>query len=473
MEQTEKKQVHYKRIENISAYVQKLAKDGANLIIAAKWARIMARRGTLGEKVISWSVTGDGDLIMEKEAEVGQDAETGENDWIATKIRKDGSVVVDEYGNKNEWIISDTVFWQKYRQDQEHPGYYVPVGVSQTFLRLPEAITLSQWGEESMRVDAGGYINVTEKNNIYVISQRDFEDTYEIEQDHLLAEVIFDMEEMSARIFTALTELGDYHFKVPDCPVTYNGDDMDYAVRLYREWFYEYPFRRVREEVGRLLIEHTSIDFLSQGNAYTVHEAIGDYYLSQDNAKFALAMYDFAYRTVGPSNYSYLKKWTMLLKMAEVMDTKFSGREEDTLRLLEQLFEMLECYEDVKEAPRYRVKAVAMKAMVLEKMEKGRGYEFLNQERQTFEWEQPSFYLFQICMELAEAFQAYEELGRYFLELAKKNSEILPGLALVDAEHDRWAFSEEEIENSKELRKKLQDCYQRLMRLSYAYGYKK
>ena len=124
MEQTEKKQVHYKKIKNISAYVQKLAKDGASLIIAKKWARIMARRGTPGEKVVSWSVTGDGDLIMEKEAEVGQDAETGENDWIATKIRKDGSVLVDEYGNKNEWIISDTVFWQKYRQDQEHPGYY-------------------------------------------------------------------------------------------------------------------------------------------------------------------------------------------------------------------------------------------------------------------------------------------------------------------------------------------------------------
>ena len=113
MEQTEKKQVHYKKIENISAYVQKLAKDGASLIIAEKWARIMARRGTPGEKVVSWSVTGDGDLIMEKEAEVGQDAETGENDWIATKIRKDGSVLVDEYGNKNEWIISDTVFWGK------------------------------------------------------------------------------------------------------------------------------------------------------------------------------------------------------------------------------------------------------------------------------------------------------------------------------------------------------------------------
>ena len=62
MEQTEKKQLHYKKIENISAYVQKLAKEGANLIIAKKWTRIMARKGTPGEKVISWSVAADGDL---------------------------------------------------------------------------------------------------------------------------------------------------------------------------------------------------------------------------------------------------------------------------------------------------------------------------------------------------------------------------------------------------------------------------
>ena len=58
-----------------------------------------------------------------------------------------------------------------------------------------------------MRVDAGGYINVTDKNNIYVISQRDFEDTYEIEQDNLLAEVIFDMEEMSVRFLRHIWSL--------------------------------------------------------------------------------------------------------------------------------------------------------------------------------------------------------------------------------------------------------------------------
>ena len=114
-----------------------------------------------------------------------------------------------------------------------------------------------------------------------------------------------------------------------------------------------------------------------------------------------------------------------------------------------------------------------MKAMVLEKLEKRRGYELLNQERQTFKWEKPSFRLFQICLELAEAFHEYEELGRYFLQLAKKNSEILPRLVLVNAEHDRWAFSEDEIENSEELREKLRNCYHRLPNISYMYGHKK
>ena len=87
-----------------------------------------------------------------------------------------------------------------------------------------------------------------------MISQRDFEDTCKMRQ--CLAEVIFDVEEISARIFTAHMELGDHHFKVPDCPVTYNGDDKDYIeVRLYREWFYEYPFRRVGEACPTVVVQ--------------------------------------------------------------------------------------------------------------------------------------------------------------------------------------------------------------------------
>lgn len=60
------------------------------------------------------------------------------------------------------------------------------------------------------------------------------------------------------------------------------------------------------------------------------------------------------------------------MKMADVLETRFTGREEETLRVLEQLFKILEQYSKEKEASLYRVKAVALKAMVLEKQEKER-----------------------------------------------------------------------------------------------------
>ena len=50
MEQTEKKQLHYKKIENISAYVQKLAKEGANLIIAKNGRVLWQGREHLAKK---------------------------------------------------------------------------------------------------------------------------------------------------------------------------------------------------------------------------------------------------------------------------------------------------------------------------------------------------------------------------------------------------------------------------------------
>ena len=132
------------------------------------------------------------------------------------------------------------------------------------------------------------------------------------------------------------------------------------------------PYDSVSKEVGRLLSKHISINFLSQGSAYMFQEAIGDYYLSENNAKFALTMYELTYHLIGPGNYSYLKKWTLLLKMADVLETRFTGREEETLRVLEQLFKIFEQYSKENEASLYRVKAVALKAMVLEKQEKER-----------------------------------------------------------------------------------------------------
>ena len=85
--------------------------------------------------------------------------------------------MIDEYGNKNEWIIDDTTFKKKYEVDIENPMLFKPKGGPQIFVEIPDNIILEQWGSE-MNIEKGGYINITNVDDMYGISKRDFEDTY-------------------------------------------------------------------------------------------------------------------------------------------------------------------------------------------------------------------------------------------------------------------------------------------------------
>lgn len=272
--------------------------------------------------------------------------------------------------------------------------------------------------------------------------------------------------EISNSLQEAFDILGVYQFEVPPCPVVYTGDDREYMVKLNREWYYEYPHPKVGEAVGKLLIEHVSPDFLSQGSIYNFHELIGDYYLSEGNTKYALAMYDFAYHTIAPSNYADLKRWNLQLKMADILYTKMEGRQEDALQILKKV------YEEVKQemssgsdTTLYLQYATALLAEVLETTEKGQGYEFLCSERSVFESKQPSFYLFCIELELAAKFLEYEDLCMYFLKMAQKHRTLLSGFTLVNEKYDQWLFSgtEREILHSDEIRTRLEKCRENLL----------
>lgn len=45
------------------------------------------------------------------------------------------------------------------------------------FVEISDNITLNQWGSD-MDIAKGGFINITDENDMYGISARDFEDTY-------------------------------------------------------------------------------------------------------------------------------------------------------------------------------------------------------------------------------------------------------------------------------------------------------
>ena len=177
MSENRKYSVEYKKIVDLEAYVQEMINNGAQILVREKTARIAARPGVPGkEKIISWSVDADGNPVMEKEAVVSAD-ESGTPDWVAAKIDSQGNIIVDSNGHTNQWIINAAAFCRKYEAVLEQPGVYKPVGGPQKFVRLSEGIHIVQWGKE-WNVDAGGYINITNPDDMYVISGRDFDDAY-------------------------------------------------------------------------------------------------------------------------------------------------------------------------------------------------------------------------------------------------------------------------------------------------------
>ena len=145
-------------------------------VVAVKFARVLARRGVEGEEVISYSQNG----IVEKVATVSEDPETKETGWVLTKLDENGEVLVDEFGHKNEWIVDAGTFARKYDLDEtKKESVYKPKGGPQIFVPIVMDVILEQWGSE-MKIEAGGWLNITNPDDIYGISQRDFEDTYKI-----------------------------------------------------------------------------------------------------------------------------------------------------------------------------------------------------------------------------------------------------------------------------------------------------
>ena len=154
--------------------------DSGDLVpfLAIKYGKVRARRGLLGEVVNTYTDGG----ILERENMVEVDSVTGRMGWVLTKCNADGEVIIDEYGNKNEWIMSDSSFCEEYQLDSSLDGVYKSVDGPQLFVQVLTDITMVQ-GDKEMNIEAGGFINITDMEHCYGISDRDFDDTYRVLED--------------------------------------------------------------------------------------------------------------------------------------------------------------------------------------------------------------------------------------------------------------------------------------------------
>ena len=169
----------YKSVD-VYQYVKDGLESGKMIPIKAeKYTRIIARVGVVGEKVISWNVDEAGNPIEEVVEEVKLDSKTGNPGWVVTKTSENGDIIIDNNGHDNSWIISDTNFRKKYEIENEELGLFKPTGGIQTFVRISENITFPKWGS-AMKIAVGGYLNITNLDDIYGVSKRDFDDTYRI-----------------------------------------------------------------------------------------------------------------------------------------------------------------------------------------------------------------------------------------------------------------------------------------------------
>lgn len=152
----------FKRVEDIIQYVkERLAKGELTVEEAAKFARIQARQGRVGEEVVT--VTANG--LEETKNTVKLDEKTGEPGWIVTNP------------GGEQYIVSDSVFKKKYEIDPENPSQYKPKGGPVLCARLDEDLDFDvSWG--NMKIAKGGYLMLNKEDDVYGIQEEEFNDTY-------------------------------------------------------------------------------------------------------------------------------------------------------------------------------------------------------------------------------------------------------------------------------------------------------
>lgn len=156
-------------------YVKKGIESGElKPVVAIKATPVAVRRGEVGEVIRTYSQDG----ILESEVTVGIDETTGLPQIVLTKLDKNGEVVVDEHGHENSWVYPNPqAEFEVAYPTQLREGVYLPAATPRILLPIVMDVLIPQWGTLEA-VAAGGWLNITNLDDIYGVSARDIDDTH-------------------------------------------------------------------------------------------------------------------------------------------------------------------------------------------------------------------------------------------------------------------------------------------------------
>lgn len=216
------------------------------IVEAEKSGYIIAREAKEGERVDVMTQNGN--------HEASEIAKKG--DWIVTRADEDGNPILDENGNRNSWIVSDDVIDEKYEEHgyaNREEVFFKPLGETQEFMRVQEDVAVMvPWGENGedipLTVDKGGYLNITDRDDVYGIAENEFNETYRI-TEVVRSEVDKDIYEASGgtskanvnAIIEKLAEHGikasvDYDANVKDIDIS-RRNELESINSDRNEWF--------------------------------------------------------------------------------------------------------------------------------------------------------------------------------------------------------------------------------------------
>lgn len=152
----------FKEVDIKEYIIDMIESDDITVDEVAKFARINAIQGEIGQEIITTMEDG----LEETKNVVTADEISGQPGWIVTNP------------SGEQYVVADSVFQKKYEIDPENPKQYKPKGAPVLAVRIKEDVEfVAPWGEK-MKIEKGGSIIVSGPNDIYGIQEDEFNETY-------------------------------------------------------------------------------------------------------------------------------------------------------------------------------------------------------------------------------------------------------------------------------------------------------